>query len=197
MRTRIAKPTSLARFHKRLLSHGNHVVETRFEKAKNILEIIYKVVSIIAILIAGGWALYHFVLTGERDSNIELVLTTEQIKLNEKSNLLVVHAHPINRGKVPVEIGGEEGGSFRITVKKIQQTKSGEWIDQEKLPIFKEVDILRHHKDGYVLEPNGTYDDVESIELPNGIYHLEANFDMKDDYFNVYSILKIGSDRGK
>ncbi len=168
-------------------------MESRLEKIKTVVEIIFKLVSIAALLVSGIWVLYHFVLTDEMGSNIELSLSTNQIKLNDKSTLLVTHAHPANRGKAPVEIGGKVGGSFRITVKQIKEKdmKDGEWLNQESLPVVKDTDILRHHKGGYIIEPNGSYDDVESIALSPGIYHIEANLEWSEDYFNVYSIVKI------
>jgi len=168
-------------------------MESRLEKVTGIVELVFKLISIVALLISGIWVWYNVDITGERDSNIELTLSTEQIKLNDKSKLLVIHARPINHGKVPVEIGGEVGGGFRLTVKEIKEPKSGEWVEQESLHIIKEVDILRHHKDGYIIEPNDISDEVESIALPPGIYHIEANLDMgnDEDYFNVYSIAKV------
>jgi hypothetical protein len=168
-------------------------MESRLERIKNIVELIFKLASIAALLISGVWVWYNVNLTGERDDNIELSLSNEQVKLNDKSRLLVIHVHTINHGKIPVEIGGDKGGNFHITIKEIKEIKNGEWVNQENLPVFRDANILRHHKDGYVIEPNDIYDEVESIALLPGLYHIEADFDMgvDKDYFNTYSIVKV------
>ncbi len=135
-------------------------------------------------------------LTGSYDDNVIVQLETETIKVNEHSQLLVLHVKPVNRGSVPVTITGDgKKGKFTVEVKRIDKTPDSQWIERDKLTLVNKTDILRHHKDGYTIEPNAYYDEVEAITLPTGIYWVNAKVTFDDgDYVDQSVAVKLANE---
>jgi len=152
-----------------------------------------KVLTSVAIIAGGSWTLYLTGITSVFESNIELSITTEVLPYTDSLRLLVVHVRPKNVGKVTVEIGGRRAGKFRVSVKSLpENTVAGQWIAAESTPMLTEVDILRHHPDGYAIEPAGGYDEVEALPVRDGTYLVEARFEtVSADYFNVYHVVRV------
>lgn len=169
------------------------MIRPKFETVASLTDWLFKVASIIAIAIGGWWTYHIFDVTAVEESNLTLSISTDIIDYQDSLKLLVIHTRPKNLGKIPVEIGGKKAGGFHVSIKKLEKNiQGGQWLEAEKLAEFKKVNILRHHPDGYVIEPDGNYDEVEAIPLPKGLYLLEAVFDLnRDEYFNTYSIVDV------
>ena len=135
-------------------------------------------------------------LTGSYNENVVLQIETETNKIDLDNQLLVLHVKPLNRGSVPVNISGDgRKGKFTLEVKKIDTVANNGWVEQEKLTLVNNADILRHYKDGYTIEPNAFYDEVEAIKLKLGTYWINAKLTFDDgDYVNTSAVVKITND---
>lgn len=170
------------------------MVRLKFETITSVTDWILKIASIIAIVIGGWWTYHVFGVTAVEDSNLTLSISTDTIGYQGNLKLLVIHARPKNLGKTPIEIGGKKAGGFHVTIKELPKNiQDGQLLEAEKLSVLvKDVDILRHYHDGYIIEPEGIYDEVEAIPLHKGLYLLEAVFDLdREDYVNAYSIVEV------
>jgi hypothetical protein len=165
----------------------------RFTWFAEVSDLTVKWATVAAIVVGGWWAWHQFKLTGVEEGAVDLSLSTEVFPYTKDARLVVLHASPKNVGKVPVEIGGDvPHTAFKIIVKKIPtDIAEAHTIEPEPLQPVANIDILRHHPGGYVIEPENIYDDVEAIPLAPGTYHVEARIEIDDDYFNIYKIIQV------
>lgn len=168
----------------------------------NIIERIASHKLMVAIPFIGMAAVYlwtpitELFLTGSYDENVIVQLESEAIKIDGHSQLLVLHIKPINRGSVPVIIAGDgRKGKFTVEVKHIDKTSDRQWIESDKLVLVNKADVLRHHKDGYTVEPNAFYDEIEAITLPFGTYwvNVKITFD-NGDYVDQSTVVKLSEE---
>ena len=131
--------------------------------------------------------------TGYFHTNIVLDMNVETMPLNKNSQLLVIHIDPSNKGNVPVVIKDKK--FFRLEIRRIDNPINQQWIEPEKLKLVNQTEILRNiltdKKSSYTIEPNGIYEEVESIALPNGIYWINAVLEDSDSFVNQSNIVKI------
>jgi len=137
-----------------------------------------------------------YFLTGSYDENIVLQIETETNKIDDEHQLLVLHVKPVNRGSVPVEItSNNKKGSLNVEIRKIETTEKNNWVLNEHLPVVNKIDALRNYKNGYLIEPNAYYDEVEAISLEKGLYWIKAvlTFD-NGDFIDQSSVVRISNE---
>jgi hypothetical protein len=162
----------------------------KLQAARDWSDLALKVVSIIAIILGGGWAYYQFVITETTASNVQIFVTSEQQKYNESSHLLIVHAKAKNIGKVLVQPGKD---GFVIAVQRIPLSLNQGPLELEKLPLMYQVNILKRYPDGYELEPGVEYDEIATFVVPkNAMYAIKATLDLGEksevDHTSVVSV---------
>lgn len=143
------------------------------QKARDWVDLILKVMSILAIIVAGSWAIYQFEITETNASNIQLTISTEVLKYSGNNRLLLIHVHPKNIGKVLVS-----PKLLTVTVSDLPINLKPGVIELAKLNERYKTDILDRFKGGYDLEPGVEYDEVVVLIVP------------KDTFYSVYGVLE-------
>jgi len=129
-------------------------------------DLMLKVVSIIAFVVAAGWAYHQYWLAGSDDWMVNLEIQTEVLPYKDDLRMLVVHVkskNPLNRS---IEFDKAENDSYTLTVRKVVTgLKAGATVDLDKGESIGEVDLMP--TDGvYSFAPNAELDDVEAFILP-------------------------------
>ena len=165
----------------------------------SILERIASHKIMLAMPVIGMAAIYmwqpisDYFLTGGYDANVILQIETEANKIDADNQLLVIHVKPINRGSVPVNISGDgKKGTLVVEIRKIENTTNNKWVLDENLQLVNTIDAIRNYKNGYMIEPNAYYDEVEAITLANGFYWVKATLTYDDgDFIDQSSVVKL------
>lgn len=154
---------------------------------------VFAIGSVIGAAIFWGWQPLVAVFTGEFNQNLIVQISAETIETCTPEKLLVLHIEPQNRGNVPLEIGGKKGGAMVVTVKRIPlPLAKDQWVDPKLLPKVAEVDVLKEHPDGYMIERSVSYDEVETIALQPGIYWAGIVVTFGDgDYVDQSIVVKV------
>ncbi|MBI3480501.1 MAG: hypothetical protein HY016_09140 [Nitrosomonadales bacterium] len=146
------------------------------QKARDWVDFVLKAMSILAIIGAGGWAIYQFKITDTDASNIQLVVSTEVIKYQGDNRLLLIHVRPKNIGKVRVS-----PKRLTLTVSDLPIDIKPSVIDLTKLSEKYKTDILDRFKDGYDIEPGVEYDDIVAMIVPkNTMYSVYSEMEFKE-----------------
>jgi hypothetical protein len=138
----------------------------------------------------------EYFLTGAYDENVVIQIESEKLKIDKDSQLLVLHVELFNKGNVAVDISGKnKHGKLTVDVRKFDKPQNAKWLEQEKMSLVNTADILRHHKDGYSIEPNAMYDETEAIALPLGFYWVTAKLTFDDgDYVDQSIAVKLDTE---
>lgn len=135
-------------------------------------EKLFVVLSFVGVLGFYLWQpIQDIFITHNFDEAMNLVLESETHDIDKNRKLLVLHIKPLNRGNVAIHI--KDNGhkdSFILELKKIDIPNASEWLETDQMKLINKVDLLRHYQDGYVIESNTFYDEVESIPLEKGFY---------------------------
>lgn len=152
--------------------------------------------SAIGFALFWGWQPLVSLFAGEYNENLIIQISSEIINTCQTEKLLVLHVLPENKGNVPVEIGGKKGGSMTVSVKRLPATlQKDQWINPSGLPLVAQMDILKSHPDGYMLERNVSYDEVETIALQPGIYWAGVVITYPDgDYVDQSIVVKVSDE---
>lgn len=155
------------------------VLRMDLQKARDWADLLLKSISVLALILGGGWAYYQFLITDTTASNVQLTVSTEYQQLSGDGGLLLIHAKPKNIGKVSVQPGKD---GFLIIVRSIDPKAGPSVLDLEKLPEFYKVNLMNRFPDGYELEPGVEYDEVLALVVPKGsMYAIKATLDLGDD----------------
>lgn len=102
-----------------------------------------------------------------------------------------------NVGKAPIEL---DGNSLKVTIKRISDSRFSGFLDLDKQPVaYENKDFLkRYGPEGTVIDPGVEYQDVELVDLPFGIYHIEATVTLPqiEDFANGMTILNVNAEEG-
>jgi len=156
------------------------------------------VLSVLGAVVFYLWQpVSDYFLTGNFDQNLAILVETENLPINSRESLLVIHTKVLNKGNVPVELLGSKGkGELVVEVRKLDQLKTGSWSDTETLQLIASKNLLERHKGTYVLEPNGIFDEVETIPLSNGMYWIKSTLIYPDgDYIDHVAVVKMESEK--
>lgn len=146
------------------------------QKINDWVDLVLKSMSILAIVVAGGWALYQFEISDTDASNIQLLVSTEVMKYQGNNQLLLIHVRPKNIGKVKVS-----PKHLTVTVSELPINLPQGAIDLKKLNEKYKTDILDRYKDGYEVEPNAEYDELVTLVVPkNTMYTVYSEIGLED-----------------
>jgi len=149
------------------------------QKARDWADLLLKSISVLALILGGGWAYYQFSITDTTASNIQLFVSTEYQPYSDDSRLLLIHVKPENIGKVSVEPGKD---GFVVIVRSIAPNAGPGVLDLEKMPEVYKVNLMERFPKGYELEPGVKYDEVLALVVPKGsMYAIKATLDLGDD----------------
>ena len=168
-------------------------------KIMSLIEKILEHKLVVAMTVIGGlvYALYEPItklfFEGYFHPNVNIDLQVESFIIDKNKNLLVLHVLPSNKGNVPYVI--KEKNVFTLEVRKIKDIEINKWLDFNKQEPITKVDLLRNilieNGDTYTIETNGTYDEVESIPLANGVYYINTVLNYDGGYVNQSAIVKL------
>jgi hypothetical protein len=148
-------------------------------KIRDWVDLILKCLSIVAIVVAGWWALYQFRLTETAAYNVQIAVSAESQAYGNDLRLLLIHVRPKNIGKVLVTPGKL---GLVVTVRSIPERLKSGVVDLEELPVFYTGDLMNRFPDGYDLEPGVEYDEVLALIVPKGkMFSIKAILDLGDD----------------
>ena len=152
--------------------------------------------SAIGAVLLWGWQPIESLFTGEFNENLNVQITSETIETCQPEKLLVLHIQPQNMGTMTIELGGKKGGSLVVTVKRIPtDLQKDQWVDPKNLLPVATTDILAKHPEGYSLDRNISYDEVETIAVQPGIYWAGVLATYPDgDYIDQSIVIKVNDE---
>lgn len=162
-----------------------------FKWLGSIADPISKWAATLAVVGAGAWAYYQFILGGATDWAINLSLSTEIVRYHDDLALLVVHVRAKNprTGEVTLAPGVDK---YELRVRKMPQDRpSGTVMAPEHgVELVPVINMLP--KDGYTFAPGADFDDVTSIVVPFGtVVALTADMDYAGDYVSTSQIVLV------
>jgi hypothetical protein len=139
------------------------------KKAIDIADLILKILSCIAILCAGVWALYTFRLGGSTDWQDNITLETQVLPYHDNLRLLVIHARSKNPRNATFELDSKLHDSYRLRVWKLTgDAQVGTVFHEDEGNLIASVDLLKLAGNDYEFLPNAEMDDMQTNVLPVG-----------------------------
>ena len=142
------------------------------------LDVLAKLAQVAAVVIAGIWTLHIHQITGEKEINPEIWVTSQVDAYSQDTRLLLVHIREKNVGKVPVVVGQD---ALALVVKKIPDGKSIGYIDIDKQPVLFSYAVFKRYDEGVELSPGAEYEDVAQFVVAPGMYHIEATLSLPEN----------------
>ena len=168
------------------------------EKTIQYVELVNKSVTTLAIVVAGAWAYWRYILHRERIWNLEMTLQAEHLNYSVDSELLIIKLKLKNVGKVKI-MPGPSG--CRVSCRKVPHNVGlGQVVEWKKCdPVIDEIDILRHYRISggypkYEIEPGCEYHESETLVVQKKcVYLLKAEFWWKRDADSIeeYGVIQI------
>ena len=163
---------------------------------------IYNALASLAILVGGGWALYHFVLRREGESGLQIEFNVQDEDAVGIAQLKTVEVNIKNIGKRKLELdqnanitAGEEESEesfrhpFSLKIRNITGALNNfDCYDWSRFNFShknsdQEYDLLiGYDKTVFFAEPGEEYSFLKIINLAPGDYLLKATFIGKRDY---------------
>ena len=169
------------------------------QEAIEYADFINKLLTSIAIVGAGGWALWTFVLRREGVWNLQLNISPTDLPYGPGSRLLLITVNLKNVGKVKITPGSK---GCRVSVRKLpNDLKAGEVLERDRGELLVgDVDILEHYREkegyaGYEIEPGCEYHELISVVVPEGdIFVIKATFWWKEnsDAITEHCVTRVG-----
>lgn len=148
-------------------------------RLRHYVDIVFKAISIVAILAGGVWAYYLFSVTRTSVANVDIFVSAESLRYSNDLRLLLVHAKPKNVGQTVVSLPKK---GFIVTVKVVPPNVPVGAVELDKLPEFYKTDILDRFPDGYEIEPGAEYDELVALVVPKGaIFSVKAEMALPDN----------------
>ncbi|CAB3755774.1 hypothetical protein [Paraburkholderia solisilvae] len=139
------------------------------KRAIEIADLTLKVLSCIAIVCAGGWAVWVFRLGGSTDWQDNITLETHVLPYHDDLRLLVVHAKSKNPRNSTFELNSSQHDSYQLRVRKlVPDAKSGTLFNEDEGELIASVDLLKLAGDSYEFLPNAEMDDMQTVVVPVG-----------------------------
>jgi len=139
------------------------------KKAIEIADLALKVLSCIAILCAGVWALFTFRLGGSTDWQGNITLETQILPYHDDLRLLVIHAKSKNPRNATFELDRDAHDSYQLRIRKLATDgKSNTVFHEDEGELIATVDLLKLAGDSYEFLPNAEMDDMQTVVLPVG-----------------------------
>ena len=154
---------------------------TTFDK----IELTIKILTFIAVVAGGSWALYLYRQAGSDDWQINMHVEAKVLPYHDNLRLLVIHAITKNPRNFQITLSSKEGDSYKLRIQKIP-SNAKEWTvfneDEDKTNLIATVDLLKNAKGEYAFAPNSEFDDTNTIVLPvHTIVQLTADMETNSD----------------
>lgn len=145
-----------------------------------VADLVLKILSCVAILGAGGWALYTFWLGGANNWQSNVTIETQVLPYRDDLRLLVVHVKAKNPRTATFELESRLHDSYALRVRKIADAaKVGAVFYEDTGDVLADIDLLAHVGGDYEFVPGAEMDDMETIVLPVGTtVSLKADMQM-------------------
>ena len=158
---------------------GRRLWDVHWDAVKLRTEVVSQILSSLAILVAGGWVLFTYVLTREGVWNLDLTVTPEVSDYGDSSSLVVLNVELVNRGRRRI-LAGDRG--LRLWVEELPRSlppgtfiaRNGPTIEGAK-PLIDDYAMLSHYRSTdekrgrpYGLEPGSTSHETESVIVNKG-----------------------------
>jgi len=148
------------------------------QKARDWADLLLKILSILAIMVAGVWAYYQHWVTDTAETNAQVTVSTEYLDYEDDSRLLLIHVKPKNIGKVAFEPGKQ---GFIVSVRRIPDKHPQGPMELDTFPEIYKTDIVKRFSDEYDLEPGVEYDEIVALVVPkHSMYAIKATLDLGD-----------------
>ncbi|AOJ69531.1 MULTISPECIES: hypothetical protein [Burkholderia] len=139
------------------------------KRAIEILDLILKVLSCIAILVAGGWAAWIFWLGGSTDWQNNITLDTQVLPYHDNLRLLVIHAKSKNPRNSTFALTSSNKDTYQLRVRKLPvDAKAGTVFHEDEGELVASANLLERAGDSYEFLPNAEMDDMQAVVLPAG-----------------------------
>lgn len=126
-----------------------------------------RLLTFLAVLVGGVWALYLYKRSGSDDWTINMALNTEVLPYRDDLRLLVVHVKTKNPRSVEFELNRKLNDSFVLRLRKVPaDAKAGSVIGEDEGQILAKSDLMRGTGGEYVYLPGAEMDDMRVIVLP-------------------------------
>ncbi|KVD23146.1 hypothetical protein [Burkholderia ubonensis] len=153
------------------------------ETAKKWVDFLLACGSLIALPVGAYWVVHNFSAEDTHEANPNISVTADVMPYDDDRRLLLVHVHPKNAGKVPIELDGGTKGDIKITVAAVPAKLPDGPVDTDKLPAqFTVPNFVSRYSGGYVMEPGIDYDELLPFVVPKGkSYLVRAEMTHYDD----------------
>lgn len=150
------------------------------KKAIEIADLSLKILSCIAIVAGGLWALWVFWLGGAAEWQCNVSIETQVLPYSNDTRLLVVHVKSKNPRNTTFELFSKEHDSFVLRVRTIApDAKAGTVFPEDQGNLIATVDLLARAAGDYEFVPGAEMDDMQSIVVPVGTtVSLTADMEM-------------------
>lgn len=162
-----------------------------FKWLGSIADPVSKWAATLAVVGAGAWAYYQFILGGATDWAINLSLSTEIVRYHDDLALLVVHVRAKNprTGEVTL-MSGTDKYELRARKMSLDRPSGTVMAPDQGVELVPVMNLLP--KDGYTFTPGADFDDVTSIVVPFGtVVALTADMDYGGDYVSASQVVLI------
>jgi hypothetical protein len=169
------------------------------------VELVYKLLAVLAIVIGGGWVLYTRAIQHENVWNINLSISSESFAYHEKARLVAIRVDLENHGKQPV-LAARRGLDLAV-VQLPRNIEPNNIVMRKDLnieganPIVQHLNMLRHYESSgdekdfvpYEIEPGAKYQETEAIVASEGDTLLvRVRFwGTDDDFIQQYRIIHV------
>ncbi|CPF80127.1 hypothetical protein [Burkholderia pseudomallei] len=139
------------------------------KRATEIADLSLKILSCLAIVVAGGWALWIFGLSGSRDWQFNLTTDANVLPYRDNLRLVVVHVHAKNPRPVTFQLNSKAGDTYELRVRQVDSGKAANnVIDEDTGTVLAKADLMAGTGDLYEFLPGADMDDMRTFVLPVG-----------------------------
>lgn len=139
------------------------------KKVTEFADLAVKILSCLAIIGAGVWALWVFWLGGSTDWQNNITLETQVLPYHDDLRLLVVHVKSKNPRSASFELDDSKKDSFELRVRKLPgAAKVGTVLHEDEGDLIARIDLLKLAGGDYEFLPSAEMDDMQVIVLSAG-----------------------------
>ncbi|TMH46522.1 MAG: hypothetical protein E6H54_02395 [Betaproteobacteria bacterium] len=162
---------------------------TWLQRATSIADFSLKTLSALAIVAAGLWTVWTFVISRSDAENLNLTVATEAVEYDGQVRLLVIHSKPRNLGRT---LGRPK--RYELFIRQLPNG-AAKWniVDLRTVSPLVSIDMLKTFKAGYEIEPGVEYDDVQLVAVPLGaLVAISAEIGFRDgSVIDVHEVLRV------
>ncbi|WP_059561702.1 hypothetical protein [Burkholderia seminalis] len=152
------------------------------KRAAEIADLVLKVLSCIAILGAGGWALLNFGVGGSTEWQANIAVDAQVLPYHDEFRLLVVHVKTKNPRPTKFELTSARHDSYLLHVRRLPDDGPVKTVYPEATGDgwIEPIDLLARAGGDYEFLPAAEMDDVQTIVVPAGANIVLTAIMMRD-----------------